>query len=68
MTAQVADAAQVAGGVRERRQRRDRGGELADLGEVRVDAVGVRQQVPDSPELVRLTGIYHNLLRQWTQT
>lgn len=28
----------------------------------------LRQQVPDSPELVRLTGIYHNLLRQWTQT
>ena len=28
----------------------------------------LRQQVPDSPELIRLTGIYHNLLRQWTQT
>ena len=28
----------------------------------------LRQQVPDSPELVRLTGIYHNLLRQWSQT
>ena len=28
----------------------------------------LRQQVPDSPELIRLTGIYYNLLRQWTQT
>lgn len=28
----------------------------------------LRQQVPDSPELVRLTGIYHNLLRQWSHT
>jgi PKHD-type hydroxylase len=28
----------------------------------------LRQQVPDSPELVRLTGVYHNLLRQWSQT
>lgn len=28
----------------------------------------LRQQVPDSPELVRLTGVYHNLLRQWAQT
>ena len=28
----------------------------------------LRQQVPNSPELIRLTGIYHNLLRQWTQT
>ena len=28
----------------------------------------LREQVPDSPELVRLTGIYHNLVRQWTQT
>ncbi len=24
--------------------------------------------VPDSPELVRLTGVYHNLLRQWSDT
>jgi PKHD-type hydroxylase len=24
------------------------------------------QQVPDSPELVRLTGVYHNLLRAWS--
>jgi PKHD-type hydroxylase len=28
----------------------------------------LRQQLSDSPELVRLTGIYHNLLRQWSQT
>lgn len=28
----------------------------------------LRQQVPDSAELLRLTGIYHNLLRQWSQT
>ncbi|AKC86220.1 Fe2+-dependent dioxygenase [Pseudoxanthomonas suwonensis] len=25
-------------------------------------------QVPDSPELQRLTGVYHNLLRRWAQT
>lgn len=25
-------------------------------------------QVPDSPELIRLTGVYHNLLRHWTNT
>jgi len=24
-------------------------------------------QVPDSPELARLTGVYHNLLRQWAE-
>ena len=23
--------------------------------------------IPDSPEIVRLTGIYHNLIRRWTQ-
>lgn len=28
----------------------------------------LRQQVDDSPEIVRLTGVYHNLLRQWAQT
>ncbi|RMH85316.1 Fe2+-dependent dioxygenase [Pseudomonas sp. AOB-7] len=28
----------------------------------------LRQQLPDSPELLRLTGVYHNLLRQWSQT
>ncbi|MFI7865231.1 Fe2+-dependent dioxygenase, partial [Ectopseudomonas khazarica] len=28
----------------------------------------LRLQVPDSPELLRLTGLYHNLLRQWSQT
>ncbi len=26
------------------------------------------QSHPDSPELVRLTGVYHNLLRQWSET
>ncbi|MCY1272565.1 PKHD-type hydroxylase [compost metagenome] len=25
-------------------------------------------QLPDSPELVRLTGVYHNLLRHWSNT
>lgn len=28
----------------------------------------LRQQVPDSPELVRLSGVYHNLIRQWSNT
>lgn len=28
----------------------------------------LRPQLPDSPELLRLTGIYHNLLRQWSHT
>lgn len=28
----------------------------------------LRQQVQDSPEIVKLTGVYHNLLRQWAQT
>ncbi|WP_175252979.1 Fe2+-dependent dioxygenase [Pseudomonas sp. BMW13] len=28
----------------------------------------LRLQVPDCPELLRLTGLYHNLLRQWSQT
>ncbi|ERI53293.1 Fe(II)-dependent oxygenase [Pseudomonas sp. EGD-AK9] len=28
----------------------------------------LRQQLPASPELLRLTGVYHNLLRQWSQT
>ena len=36
--------------------------------ELDVSIQGLRLQVPDSPELIRLTGIYHNLLRQWTQT
>lgn len=26
------------------------------------------RQLPESPELVRLTGVYHNLLRHWSQT
>jgi PKHD-type hydroxylase len=25
------------------------------------------QDVPDHPALVQLTGVYHNLLRQWTE-
>ncbi|MFT2092438.1 Fe2+-dependent dioxygenase [Paraglaciecola sp. 2405UD69-4] len=29
---------------------------------------GLRQSVQDSPEIVQLTGVYHNLLRQWAQT
>lgn len=28
----------------------------------------LRRHIDDSPEIVRLTGVYHNLLRQWTQT
>ncbi|BDF96532.1 MULTISPECIES: Fe2+-dependent dioxygenase [Pseudoalteromonas] len=28
----------------------------------------LREKVSDSPEIVRLTGVYHNLLRQWAQT
>ncbi|MEL1266088.1 Fe2+-dependent dioxygenase [Pseudoxanthomonas putridarboris] len=33
------------------------------------DAIqALTQQVPDSPELSRLTGVYHNLLRRWSQT
>ncbi|MFI8745462.1 Fe2+-dependent dioxygenase [Pseudomonas sp. NPDC077186] len=28
----------------------------------------LRRHLPDSPELLRLTGVYHNLLRQWSQT
>ncbi len=28
----------------------------------------LRTQVQDSPEVVQLTGVYHNLLRQWAQT
>jgi PKHD-type hydroxylase len=25
------------------------------------------QELPDHPALVQLTGVYHNLLRQWTE-
>lgn len=28
----------------------------------------LRSKVQDSPEIVQLTGVYHNLLRQWVQT
>jgi len=28
----------------------------------------LRSQIDDSPEIVQLTGVYHNLLRQWAQT
>ena len=28
----------------------------------------LRSKVEDSPEIVQLTGVYHNLLRQWAQT
>jgi PKHD-type hydroxylase len=28
----------------------------------------LREKVQDSPEIVRLTGVYHNLLRQWAHT
>jgi PKHD-type hydroxylase len=36
---------------------------LFDL-DVSIQALGAR--VPDAPELVRLTGVYHNLLREWS--
>jgi PKHD-type hydroxylase len=26
------------------------------------------QENPENPELVRLAGVYHNLLRQWSET
>ncbi len=29
---------------------------------------GISQQLPESPEVVRLTGVYHNLLRHWANT
>ena len=29
---------------------------------------GLREKVQDSPEIVQLTGVYHNMLRQWAQT
>lgn len=33
------------------------------------DAIqALTRQVPESPELSRLTGVYHNLLRQWVET
>ncbi|CAD5107968.1 Fe2+-dependent dioxygenase [Zestomonas carbonaria] len=33
------------------------------------DAIqALTREVPDSPELVRLTGVYHNLLRHWSHT
>ncbi|MEL0640109.1 Fe2+-dependent dioxygenase [Pseudoalteromonas aliena] len=28
----------------------------------------LRSKVEDSPEIIQLTGVYHNLLRQWAQT
>jgi PKHD-type hydroxylase len=28
----------------------------------------LRQQLDDSPAIIQLTGVYHNLLRQWAQT
>jgi PKHD-type hydroxylase len=28
----------------------------------------LREKVQDSPEIVRLTGVYHNLVRQWAHT
>ncbi|MCG8611164.1 MAG: Fe2+-dependent dioxygenase [Pseudomonadales bacterium] len=28
----------------------------------------LRQSISDSPEIVQLTGVYHNLVRQWAQT
>jgi len=28
----------------------------------------LRKQVKDSPEIIKLTGVYHNLIRQWSQT
>jgi PKHD-type hydroxylase len=30
--------------------------------------IALTQQDPQQPELVRLTGVYHNLLRQWSET
>ncbi|MBQ4832772.1 Fe2+-dependent dioxygenase [Pseudoalteromonas sp. MMG010] len=29
---------------------------------------GLREKVADSPEIIQLTGVYHNLLRQWAHT
>lgn len=28
----------------------------------------LRKQVSDNPEIIKLTGVYHNLIRQWSQT
>jgi PKHD-type hydroxylase len=28
---------------------------------------GLRKQVGDNPEVVRLTGVYHNLIRRWAE-
>ncbi|WP_198343375.1 hypothetical protein [Oleiphilus messinensis] len=28
----------------------------------------LRQSISDNPETVQLTGVYHNLVRQWAQT
>jgi PKHD-type hydroxylase len=33
-----------------------------------VSIQSLTQRVPDAPELIRLTGVYHNLLRQWAET
>lgn len=30
--------------------------------------ISLTQQDPNQPELIRLTGVYHNLLRQWSET
>ncbi|MEJ0041279.1 MAG: hypothetical protein WDM81_03195 [Rhizomicrobium sp.] len=29
---------------------------------------GLRKSIGDNPEVVRLTGVYHNLIRQWADT
>jgi PKHD-type hydroxylase len=38
------------------------------LFELDMSIQSLREKVSDSPEIVRLTGVYHNLLRQWAQT
>ena len=42
-------------------------GQRALLFDLDMTIVELNQQLPDSPALVSLTGVYHNLLRRWAE-
>lgn len=43
-------------------------GRRALLFDLDVSVQGLRKQIGDTAEVVRLTGLYHNLIRQWAET
>jgi PKHD-type hydroxylase len=42
-------------------------GQRTLLFDIDISIQGLRRAVGESPEVVRLTGVYHNLIRRWAE-